>query len=584
MNSLFWKISYMVIPIIIFTASTQLSVNKLINGSESDKLFLATESSSSYQSIETPGVIFHNGNIQTMESGQPFAEAIAIKGNTILSVGSSNKILNLTGPDTIVIDLEGKTIFPGFNDSHSHRVGERYKWNFDTVRQATEEAASLGWTSLSELMVAEDRLNEMITAAENDEILIRLNTYLAVNSFEGDSLGDWYQNYTSGEAFEENLRIAGLKVFIDYNSGRKLLWNQEDLNAFVRDRQEEGWQVAMKAISQQSHDLAITAYEYALNGEPGENYRYRIEHSVSANDDQIKRMAEDGVIASIQPSFPGVLWNEEDIRNLAGEEGQEHMFRWRDYLDNDVFLVGSSYNPPVWIGSEQDPEYFDPSHISPIGLLYRSLTQIGLRRQPPEEWMSKAILPLDELLRMLTINGAYATFEEDFKGSLKPGKVADLVILSQDPHLVAPENLMEIQVLMIMVGGRTVFCADGQEGICPNQTANSDQIDFSLAAGLWSAIDIDGSKMDMEISSEGKNKYRIFYQDEVASACQKEGDDKSYPVIAEGIGISEGAILTVTGATAKCVGIDKQFAFDMDFSYDSQTDSLTDSSGVVWER
>jgi predicted amidohydrolase YtcJ len=196
-------------------------------------------------------------------------------------------------------------------------------------------------------------------------------------------------------------------------------------------------------------------------------YRYRIEHSVAADDAQVARMAELGIIASIQPSFPAVIWNEEDIRNLGEEEGMNNMFRWRDYMNAGVFIVASSYNPPTWDGSSDSREYYDDSHISAMGLIYRSVTQIGLGGTPPEGWMLERALTVDELLPLLTINGAFATFEEDVKGSLSPGKWADLVILSDDPLAVDPNDLIALEVWMTMVGGNVEYCSPGYEDLCP---------------------------------------------------------------------------------------------------------------------
>ena len=277
---------------------------------------------------EYADVIFHNGNLVTMADQQPAAQAIAIKDDIILAVGSDQDVLAYASDQTIIVDLEGKTMFPGFIESHCHRITQRGKWGF-SMEEATLNAARQGWTTLDELYVQQGEFDEMIAAAKDNQLLVRVNAFLSVNGFAGETFDDWYHAYDPGEQFGDNLRAAALKIFIDFDSGRTLLWDQDDLNAFIRDRQEEGWQVAVKAIGQNSHDLALNAYEYAMAGEPGENYRYRVEHSVAVNDAQIQRLAEGVVIASIQPACPAQLWFEEDILNLAQEEGMETMFRWQ---------------------------------------------------------------------------------------------------------------------------------------------------------------------------------------------------------------------------------------------------------------
>jgi predicted amidohydrolase YtcJ len=407
-------------------------------------------------------VIFTNGIILTMDSSNPVAEAIAIREEKVFAVGTNDEVLKNRGDNTIVIDLEGQTLTPGFIDSHTHRISQRYKWDFSTVEEAAQEAISEGWTGLTELAVDESQFNELREAAEQGNLKVRVNVYLTANTFEGDSLPEWYADYQPGQQFGSSLRIAGLKIFIDGNSGRVLYWEQDELNEFLRQRQAEGWQLAIKAIGIQSHELLISAYEAILQGQGNQAYRHRVEHSLAVNDDQLSRMARAQIIASIQPSFPGVLWYEPDIHALVEEEGQENIFRWREYQDAGVFMTASPYNPDGF-----HEEFTLPSHVAPMGLLYRSLTQVGLDDSQPESWMLEKSLTVEEILPLLTIHGAYATFEDDLRGSLAVGKLADMVILSGNPLQSSPEQIKNIQALMTMIGGKVEYCAAGYETLCP---------------------------------------------------------------------------------------------------------------------
>jgi predicted amidohydrolase YtcJ len=460
-----------------------------------------------------PDLIFINSNIYTMETDQPIAQAIAIAGDRIWEIGENREILSAAADQTQTIDLQGMAVFPGFIDSHTHRISQRYKWGFDTVGEAARDALRQGWTGLTELAVDESQLDELIAADSAEDLPIRINTYLIVNSFEGEPLGDWYQKYQPGQVISPHLRVAGLKIFIDFNSGRILLWEQNDLNEFVCQRQSEGWQITMKAISIQAHELALRAYEHCIGNEPGSEFRYRIEHSVAANSDQVSRMAENRIIASIQPSFPAVIWNEEDIRNLSQEEGPENLFRWREYADAGVFLASSPYNPPP-----DFEEYYSDSHLSAMGLVYRSLTQTGINETPPQDWMLDRALTLDELIPTLTINGAVATFEEQEKGSLSPGKLADLVVFSMDPYKVAPEDLLKAEVIMTVVGGKIEYCAPGFEEYCPDPS-ESPLIDLHDALGKWQAVDADGSSMTLELNASPDGLLNILLIDQDAQFC-----------------------------------------------------------------
>lgn len=421
---------------------------------------------------DTADIIFTNGVILTMDDSNPSAEAIAIGDGKILAVDSNNDVMRYRGDDTRVIDLEGRTVTPGFIDSHTHRITQRFKWGFSTVEEAAQEALSQGWTGLSELAVDEGQFNELREAAEQGRLKVRVNVYLLANTFGGEMLPEWYNVYKPGQQFGPYLRIAGLKVFIDGNSGRILYWEQEALNEFLRQRQSEGWQISMKAIGIQSHELAITAFESLLQGQYNDTYRYRIEHSLAVNDDQLSRLAQTGIITAIQPSFPGVIWHESDIRALTDEQGMQNIFRWREYQDAGVLIAASPYNP-----DGINDELTLPSHVSPMGLLHRSVTQIGLGGSAPESWMLERTLSVEQLLPMMTIRGAYANFEDDALGSLEAGKLADIVILSENPLQVSPEQLNNIQVLMTMIDGKAEFCTAGFESLCEASPLSQPQLD-----------------------------------------------------------------------------------------------------------
>lgn len=304
-----------------------------------------------------PDVIFFNGTVVTMEDDQPEAQAIAISGGRILAVGNDAEILALAGSHTQVTDLSERVMFPGFIDNHSHRLPQRFKWGYDTVEEAARAALAQGWTGLDELAVGEGELSELQEAAAQGKLPLRVNAYLLANTFEGAPLGEWYNAYEPGQLIGSTLRIAGLKVFIDGNSGRILYWPQDELNAFLRQRQGEGWPIAIKAIGIQSHELALNAFAFALQGEANNGHCHRIEHSLAANDEQVSQMVRMGIIASIQPSFPGVIWYEPDIHALVNERGVDNIFRWRDYLSAGVFVIASPYNPD---GVNEDLYLFKP--------------------------------------------------------------------------------------------------------------------------------------------------------------------------------------------------------------------------------
>lgn len=402
-----------------------------------------------------------NGTVLTMDQARPTAEALYVAGDTIVAVGTVDEVLAAAGPDARVFDLDGATVLPGFIDSHSHRITQRSAWGFESVGDAVAEALAQGWTGIDELAVYPHDLGPLIEADAAGDLRLRLNVYLAVNSFSNDSFGDWYSAYEPGQQISPNLRVAGLKIFIDFDSGRTLFWTQDALNEFVAQRHAEGWQIAMKAIGQQSHELALNALEHALAGESNADHRHRLEHSLAVNDAQLERMARLQIVVGIQPSFPAVIWREEDIRRLADEQGRNNMFRWPEYLAAGVIAAASPLN-----GGQQNEDRRDRTHMSPMGLLYRSVSQDAGDGETPEPWMLTRALSVDQLLPMMTIIGAFADGNDDIRGSLTPGKLADLVVLSGDPLAVSTADLLGIDVLMTMVGGRIGWCAEAAGDLC----------------------------------------------------------------------------------------------------------------------
>jgi len=364
------------------------------------------------------------------------------------------------------------------------------------------EALPYGWAGIDELAVDQSQLHELIDLDAQGQLRFRVNAYLMVNTFEGNPLGDWFRAYPPGRQIGPHLRIAGVKVFIDYDSGRRLLFQQDELNELMRQLQSEGWTISVKAISTQSHELALNAFEYALNGESNDLHRHRIEHSIAASDEQVARMARLGIVVCIQPSLPGVTSFDPDTYRMRDENGADNVWRWSDYLKAGVFMIASPLNPYPDV-----EEHFSPSHTSPMGLLYRSVTKIGVGGQQPPEWMLEKALSVEQVLPMLTINGAYATFDDDVRGSLSPGKYADLVILSGNPLDTTVEGLLEIQTMMTMVGGRVEYCAVGQEAFCPGiqvATGGPSPVTESplsaLFTGTWQGTDpFDGSTITLSL-------------------------------------------------------------------------------------
>ena len=127
--------------------------------------------------------------------------------------------------------------------------------------------------------------------------------------------------------------------------------------------------------------------------------------------------------------------------------------RWRDVLDSGVTTIGGSdhpWTPPVSIGGFAE-----------------AVTRVGAGGVAPEPWMTAQTITIEEAIRLLTADAAYGAFEEDVKGTLTPGKLADLIVVSANPLEIPPEQLFDLDVLVTVVGGETVYCAQASAEFCP---------------------------------------------------------------------------------------------------------------------
>ena len=404
-----------------------------------------------------PGETLVVGTIRTADDANPTAEAILVRGDGIVLVGTAEEARAQAGASATVIELPfGMVVTPGFIDSHEHRIGDQGFDGSGAAPELIDDAIAEGWTSINELFTDQSRLGNLDAMDAAGLLRLRVNAYLPLHSPQADSYGTWYSAYEAKSDRSSRLRLAGVKIFMDHGWGiGELMHSQADLDRMVADAHAAGWQVAVHTVG----DEALTSILDALAAAGiGPEDRPRIEHVIAASDANIERMREGGAIASIQLNLPGYAIDAPDWQAEIIPPGHADMFRYRDLAEAGLRVAGSSDWP--WITREAGGS-------APLGLLYQAVTRRTLGGRAPEPWMVGQELTLEQAFRSLTIDGAFATFEEDRKGSLAAGKLADLVILSADPLDAEVADLLGIQVIATMIGGRIEHCAVGFEDLCP---------------------------------------------------------------------------------------------------------------------
>jgi hypothetical protein len=215
-----------------------------------------------------------------------------------------------------------------------------------------------------------------------------------------------------------------------------LTMTQEEIHEAVEDAHRHGFQIGIHANGDVAIDMVLKAYERVLDKWPRPDARHRLEHCSLVNPDLLKRIKATGSIPTpfyTYAHYHGNKWKE------YGEEKMQWMFAHRSFLD---------YGIPVGPASDYVPGPYEP--------LMAIQSMVTRKDFEGRVWGPNQKITVDEALRICTVNGAYASFEEDLKGSITPNKLADFVILAQDPHEVDPDKIKEIQVVRTVVGGTTM--------------------------------------------------------------------------------------------------------------------------------
>lgn len=424
---------------------------------------------------EPADIIFYNGTLLTMESDHPTAQAIAIQGEMIIAVGTNDEILALRGAETQAIDLQGQTIMPGFVDAHDHIFNDPGKMDM-TMDQAQQQALEYGITTLSDMFVSPDFLDEMRAYHQAGRLRIRSSLYMPYSGPCGDAIGGWYKQVPPTRVAGEMLRIGGVKIFadggvcgnyalsIEYPDGGygDLWFTQDEINQVVAEAQAAGYQVAIHAIGDRAIEQAQNAIQFALDGEPN-TLRHRIEHNSFARPDLLAHYSEIGIVPIAFGMFPTCHEVNTGVYSSYFAEELPWLENWRAFLDATPGL------PVAW---HSDWPYLP---MNPIEHLYNYVTRQEIDKDGtvchPPDWLADQRITVDEALPMMTINAAYALFRETEVGSLKAGKLADLLIISDDPTAIDPDDLFNLLVWMTMVGGKVEYCADEHASLCPRTEA-----------------------------------------------------------------------------------------------------------------
>jgi predicted amidohydrolase YtcJ len=440
-------------------------------------------------------MVIRGGVVLTMADDQPLAEGVAIRGNEIVAVGDDAELGLLIGPETKVIDIEGRAVIPGFVDAHSHYYSSALS-NGEDVAVIQDQMLAAGVTTTGEAAVDEELLSEMVRLDEEGRVRVRTSLFLVADTACGDVTGAWQLATPPTRERGERLRIGGIKIYTDggacnapavsyehaFGGSGNLYFTADELAALIRPYDEAGYQVVVHALGDRAVEETLAGLELVI-ADSGNPLRHRIDHNAVVRPEVRDRYDDVGAVAVIFGSFStcAYLGRDDRFRFSTPIEYQEWEWPWHDLLD---------LNPDTVFGWHGDyPVFSDSGPIANLaGFVTRSQTLDDGTRCDPEPYHSKHAISVDEALHVMTAGSAYALDRETEVGSVEIGKLADLVVLSADPREVAPEELAELTVQLTILDGEVVHCgASVFDALCASDVTDPPTSEPSVSEPTASA-------------------------------------------------------------------------------------------------
>jgi len=302
------------------------------------------------------------------------------------------------------------------------------------VKQASDELLAFGITSIQDASARNDfgRLKTVQSWKRKGLLKPRVSMMLGLEGFEELENYDFFTHES-----RDLIRFSGVKMVLDETTGQ-LHPSQSELNRLVLKIHEAGWQIAIHAIEENAVDSACSAVEYALERLPRLDHRHRIEHCSVCPPALSNRLASSGIMVVTQPSF--IYYNGDRYLKSVPDRQFQHLYPIGTLIKSGIKVAGSSDCPVV--------------PPNPLMGIYSAVSRMAETGEPvlPEECIGSL-----DALRIYTEYAARASFREAIKGTISPGKLADLVVLNGDPTSVPIDEIKDMEVEMTILGGQVVW-------------------------------------------------------------------------------------------------------------------------------
>jgi predicted amidohydrolase YtcJ len=328
------------------------------------------------------------------------------------------------------------------------------------ARAATNHAASLGVTSVQDMSAGVD-IGVYQTLLDRAELKTRI--YAAWPLPRWEQLAQTGVRAHFGSAM---LRTGGLKGFADGSLGSTTalffepyrdapntsgipsdeMFPDGAMLERVRAADRAGLQVMIHAIGDRANDIILSTYEEVEKENGDRDRRFRIEHAQHLRPQDIPRFAHDHVIASMQPyhAIDDGRWAEKRI----GPERTKTTYAFRSLLDSGATLA---------FGTD-----WTVAPLDPLLTIYAAVTRRTLDGKNPNGWIPEQKISVEEAVRAYTVGSAIAEFQENEKGTITTGKLADIVMLSRDIFKIDPKEIEKVKIVLTIMDGRVVY--EGRAG------------------------------------------------------------------------------------------------------------------------
>jgi predicted amidohydrolase YtcJ len=336
-------------------------------------------------------------------------------------------------------DLVGNLITDKFTDADRQ----------EGVKLITQMMAKTGVTSVTDAYGSIADLKAYRSAYAAGESSARI--YCMMGYYDIDEM--IAQGAKTGDG-NDWVRIGGMKLTCDGSISERtarlsqpysdkpgyygiIVMDEDELYSYASKAHAADWQIGIHANGDVGIDKALNVYERLQKENPRTDPRFRLEHCTVVNEDLVRRIK---AINAIPNPFSTYVYFHGEKMSAYGKERLENMFAVRSFLDAGINVTQTSDYPP--------------GPFDPMMALQSSVTRTDMNGNI---WGASQKITVAEALKVGTINGAYASYEEDIKGSLEVGKLADLVVLDKDPMVVDPSTIIDIKIQRTMVDGKWVY-------------------------------------------------------------------------------------------------------------------------------